>query len=50
MPRWHDVYAWYEQVENDLAIFNRDADVHALTAELVSAQRERALERVRGRI
>ena len=30
-----DVYGWYEEVENDIAIFNRDAAVHAITAELV---------------
>ena len=36
-----EVYAWYEVVEQDLAIFGRDAGVHALTAELVD-RRERA--------
>jgi AcrR family transcriptional regulator len=29
------VYAWYEGVENDLALFNRDASVDALTGELM---------------
>ena len=38
----HDVYAWYELVEHDLAIFSRDAGVHALTAELVN-RRELAI-------
>ncbi len=28
------VYAWYEDVEHDLALFDRDAAVHALTGEL----------------
>ena len=37
-----DVYAWYELVADDLAIFSRDAGVHALTAELVG-RRELAL-------
>ncbi len=37
-----DVYAWYELVEDDLAIFSRDAGVHSLTAELVG-RRERAI-------
>ena len=37
-----DVYAWYELVEHDLAIFSRDAGVHALTAELVD-RRELAI-------
>jgi hypothetical protein len=41
-----DVYAWYELVEDDLAIFSRDAGVHALTAELVG-RRERAVESLR---
>ena len=42
-----DVYAWYELVEGDLAIFGRDAGVHTLTAELVG-QRERAVGSLRG--
>ena len=37
-----DVYAWYELVEHDLAIFSRDAGVHELTAELVE-RRELAI-------
>lgn len=28
------VYAWYEDVEHDLALFDRDAAVHAMTGEL----------------
>ena len=28
------VYAWYEKVEQDLALFDRDAAVHAATGEL----------------
>ena len=43
----NDVYAWYEVVEGDLAIFSRDAGVHALTAELVD-RRERAVGSLRG--
>lgn len=38
----YEVYAWYEVVEDDLAIFSRDAGVHPLTSELVG-QRELAL-------
>jgi AcrR family transcriptional regulator len=41
-----DVYAWYELVEDDLAIFSRDAGVHSPTAELVS-RRERAIGALR---
>jgi len=36
----HDVYAWYEQVEADVAIFQRDAQVHDLTAERVALRNE----------
>lgn len=42
----NDVYAWYEIVDNDLAIFTRDAGVHAPTAELVD-RRERAVGSLR---
>ncbi len=35
-----DLYAWYEEVEPDLAIFRRDAQLHALTAERVAARSE----------
>jgi AcrR family transcriptional regulator len=35
-----DIYAWYEEVERDLAIFRRDAQVHTLTAERVAARSE----------
>ena len=41
-----EVYAWYEVVENDLAIFARDAGVHTMTRELVG-QRERAVASLR---
>ena len=30
-----DVYAWYEEVEADLAVFRRDAQVHELNAEVI---------------
>jgi AcrR family transcriptional regulator len=43
----NDVYAWYEVVEDDLAIFTRDAGIHALTAELVN-RREQAVGSLRG--
>ena len=36
-----NVYAWYELVEDDLAIFSRDAGVHELTAELVARSEQR---------
>jgi AcrR family transcriptional regulator len=39
----HAIYDWYEQVERALAIFERDAKVHDLTAELVARRRERTL-------
>jgi AcrR family transcriptional regulator len=41
-----DVYEWYELVEEDLAVFDRDKTVHVLTGEL-QRQRRRALENVR---
>ena len=44
-----DVYAWYELVEDDLAIFNRDAGVHELTAELFD-RRERAISSLRAEL
>ena len=31
-----DVYAWYEEVESDLAVFRRDAQVHELNAEVIA--------------
>ena len=31
-----DVYAWYEEVEADVAIFRRDAQVHELNAEVIA--------------
>lgn len=30
------LYAWYERVEHDLAVFRRDASLHRLDAELVA--------------
>jgi AcrR family transcriptional regulator len=36
----YDVYGWYEEVEDDLAIFSRDAQVHSLTAERVALRNE----------
>ena len=32
-----DVYRWYEEIEADMAIFRRDAQVHELNAEVVAA-------------
>jgi AcrR family transcriptional regulator len=40
------VYAWYDEVGEDLALFNRDASVHPNTAELRRA-REAAVDAVR---
>jgi AcrR family transcriptional regulator len=31
-----DLYGWYEEVEPDVAIFRRDAQVHPLNAEIVA--------------
>ena len=31
-----DVYAWYEEVEPELAVFRRDAQVHDLNAEVIA--------------
>jgi AcrR family transcriptional regulator len=40
----NDVYRWYEQVEDDLAIVRRDAPVHELDGEIVAEDdRELAL-------
>jgi AcrR family transcriptional regulator len=36
-----DVYGWYEVVGEHLAVFDRDATVHALTAELVTRRGQR---------
>ena len=41
----HAFYAWYELVEDDLAILIRDSAVHGLTGEL-QRERTRALEHV----
>jgi AcrR family transcriptional regulator len=41
-----ELYAWYELVEDDLAIFDRDAGVHTLTAKLVD-QRQSAVGSLR---
>ena len=32
------VYGWYEEVEADLAIFRRDAQVHELNAEIIAEE------------
>ena len=47
----HGVYGWYESVERDLAIFERDAKVHGATAQAVDRRREdmRALRDELGR-
>jgi AcrR family transcriptional regulator len=37
------IYDWYGQVEHDLVIFERDAKVHDLTAELVARRRQSTL-------
>jgi AcrR family transcriptional regulator len=39
------VYAWYEQVEGDLAVFRRDAELHPVDAALV-AEEDARLERI----
>jgi AcrR family transcriptional regulator len=31
-----DVYGWYEEVEADVAVFRRDAQVHELNAEIIA--------------
>jgi AcrR family transcriptional regulator len=31
-----EVYGWYEEVESDLAVFRRDAEVHELDAEVMA--------------
>jgi AcrR family transcriptional regulator len=41
-----DIYDWYEDVEHDLALFERDAQVHATMAE-VAAARHRRLDALR---
>jgi AcrR family transcriptional regulator len=38
------VYEWYETVGDDLAVFRRDARIHAPTAELVARREARLLE------
>lgn len=37
----HDVYEWYEGVEPDIAIFDRDSQIHDVTAEVVARRHER---------
>jgi AcrR family transcriptional regulator len=37
------VYDWYEQVEHDVAIFERDAKVHDVTADFVARRQQRML-------
>jgi AcrR family transcriptional regulator len=48
-----DLYEWYEGVERELVVFERDARVHAATADAVSKRRQHALalrdELARGR-
>jgi AcrR family transcriptional regulator len=48
-----DLYRWYEEVESDLAIFRRDAQVHELNAEIIAEDDRRlgelADELARGR-
>ena len=44
-----DVYEWYETVEDDLAVFSRDAEVHELTAEL-GDRRKRAIGSLRAEL
>ena len=41
-----DVYSWYERVGGDLAVLDRDASVHELTAQL-GAERSEAQASVR---
>lgn len=31
-----EVYGWYEEVESDLGVFRRDAEVHELNAEVIA--------------
>jgi AcrR family transcriptional regulator len=40
----HDLYRWYEEVESDVAIFRRDAQVHELNAENVAEDDRRLAE------
>ena len=42
----NDVYGWYEEVGDDLAVLDRDSTVHELTGELQD-QRRRGLENAR---
>ena len=39
-----DLYRWYEEVESDVAIFRRDAQVHELNAEIVAEDDRRLAE------
>ena len=39
-----DLYRWYEEVEGDVAIFRRDAQVHELSAEIIAEDDRRLAE------
>jgi AcrR family transcriptional regulator len=39
------VYAWYEQVEEDVAVFRRDAELHPVDAEII-AEEDARLDRI----
>jgi AcrR family transcriptional regulator len=39
-----DLYRWYEEVEGDVAIFRRDAQVHELNAEIIAEDDRRLAE------
>jgi AcrR family transcriptional regulator len=39
-----DLYRWYEEVEPDVAIFRRDAQVHELNAEIIAEDDRRLAE------
>jgi AcrR family transcriptional regulator len=40
----NDVYGWYEEVEPDVAVFRRDAQVHPLNAQAIAKQDRRLAE------
>ncbi len=44
-----DLYRWYEEVESDVAIFRRDAQVHELNAEII-AEDDRKLAQLAGEL
>ena len=39
-----ELYGWYEEVEDDVAIFRRDAQVHELNAEIIAEDDRRLAE------